>query len=144
MSRSGVNDVGFSVDCFHQEFIPLKSVKEAAQALLKAGVQQIEWSPCSIISEDDNNEYNVRTKSILKELRDLRIRCGEGNIMEPEGRAIANLKKFLPRRTVMPDGRCGEIPYAERLDSVKSISARYQSVLTAYESHGGRLGRFIR
>ena len=122
LSRSGVNDVGFSVDCFHQEFIPLKYVKEAAQALLKAGVQKIEWNPCWVVSEDDKNEYNTRTKSILSELEKLPIRRGEGNILRPEGRAIENLKDYLPRKTAILQSRCGEIPYTERLDSVKGIS----------------------
>jgi sulfatase maturation enzyme AslB (radical SAM superfamily) len=122
LSRSGVNDVGFSIDCFHQEFIPLKYVREAGQALLNVGVKQIEWSPCWVVSEDDNNEFNVRTKSILRELADLPIKCGEGNVMQPEGRATVNLKEFLPRKSAMPEGKCGEMPYTERLDSVKSIS----------------------
>lgn len=122
LSKSGVNSVGFSVDCFHQEYIKLRYVMDAVQALLDAGVQEIEWNPCWIISRDHNNKYNNRTKAVLEKLRSLPVKCGEGNVARPEGRAITNLKEFLPRKTAMPNGKCGEMPYTERLDSVKSIS----------------------
>jgi|SRR5271157_3358582 len=121
LSKAGINDVGISVDCFHEEFIPLERVREAAQALLKAGVQHIEWNPCWVISEDDNNAYNSRTKAILKKLQDLPVEIGEGNVVRPGGRATANLKEFLPKKTLMPEGKCGEMPYMEKLDSVKGI-----------------------
>jgi organic radical activating enzyme len=121
LSKSGVNSVGFSVDCFHQEYVKLRYVMEAAQALLDAGVQEIEWNPCWMISKDHNNKYNNRTKTVLEKLRSLPITCGEGNVLRPEGRAITNLKEFLPKKIAMPSGKCGEMPYTERLDSVKGI-----------------------
>jgi MoaA/NifB/PqqE/SkfB family radical SAM enzyme len=120
--KSGVNDVGFSVDGFHQEFIPLDRVKEAAQALVRAGVHHIEWIPCWVISKGDNNVYNRRTKAILKELLYLPVELSEGNIVQPQGRATTNLKEFLPKKTLMPEGKCGEMPYTERLDTIKGIS----------------------
>jgi hypothetical protein len=63
----------------------------------------------------------MRTKSILRELRDLSVRLGEGNVVQPEGRAIMSLKRYLPKKMAMPESRCGEMPYTEKLDSVRSI-----------------------
>lgn len=75
-----------------------------------------------MISKDHYNPYNRKTKSILNELkRDLPIEEGTGNIAQPEGRAILWLKEFLPHRTKMPEGKCGDIPYTEELDSVKTV-----------------------
>lgn len=120
--KSGVNDVGFSVDCFHQEFIPITKVREAAEAIIRAGVQQIEWSPCWVTSEDHANDYNAKTEAILDEVSDLPVKRGEGNVVQPEGRAVENLNEFFTRKRGIPEGKCGEIPYTEKLDSVRSIS----------------------
>jgi hypothetical protein len=41
--------------------------------------------------------------------------------VQPEGRAVVWLKSFLPDKTRAPKGMCGEMPYTERLDSVRTI-----------------------
>jgi MoaA/NifB/PqqE/SkfB family radical SAM enzyme len=46
----------------------------------------------------------------------------EGNNVQPKGRARSSLAEFLPLRTSVPKGKCGDIPYTEALDSVKTIS----------------------
>jgi hypothetical protein len=119
--ESGVNEASISVDCFHQEFIPLEIVKKAAESLLKAGIAHISWNPCWVISKDHNNPYNRKTKTILKQLKGLPVKEGEGNNAEPQGRAVLWLKDFLPPKTKAPKGKCGDIPYTEELDSVKAI-----------------------
>ena len=119
--KSGVNEASISVDCFHQEFIPLEIVKKAAESLLKAGITRISWNPCWVVSKDHDNPYNLKTKAILEQLKDLPVEYGEGNIAQPEGRAILWLKDFLPPRTKTPKGKCGDVPYTEELDSVKTI-----------------------
>ena len=120
LAESGVNII-ISVDAFHQEHVPLNIVRKTAEACLQAGIEDIAWNPCWVISEDDDNRYNRKTKSILKELEDLPIRGSEGNVMEPEGLALINLKEFLPPRKKIPPGKCGDIPYTQPLDSVKCI-----------------------
>jgi len=119
--KSGVNEATISVDCFHQEFIPLEIVKKAAESLLKAGIAHISWDPCWVVSKDHDNPYNRKTKAILEQLKDLPIEDGEGNNAQPEGRAIKWLKDFLPSRTKTPKEKCGDVPYTEELDSVKTI-----------------------
>jgi len=59
----------------------------------------------------------------LKDLeRDLPIAESGGNIAQPEGRALSWLKDFLPQKLRMPKEKCGDMPYTERLNCVKSIS----------------------
>lgn len=119
--KSGVNDVHISVDCFHQELIPLDIVKKVAESLLRAGMAQISWSPCWVISEDHNNSYNRKTKVILRKLKGLPIESSDGNVMQPKGRAIFWLRDYLPPKTKMPKGNCGDMPYTEHLDSVNTV-----------------------
>jgi hypothetical protein len=121
LAESGVNSIIISVDAFHQEHVPLDIVRKTAEACLQAGIEDITWDPCWVISEDDDNRYNRKTKFILKELEDLPIRNSGGNAMEPEGLALVNLKEFLPPRKKIPAGKCGDIPYTEPLNSTKCI-----------------------
>jgi MoaA/NifB/PqqE/SkfB family radical SAM enzyme len=122
LAKSGVNVVSISVDCFHQEFVPLKTVKKAATSAVKAGIERVCWNPCWVISKKHDNEYNRRTKAILHELGSLNVEESDGNIVQPKGRACLSLAEYLPPRTTLPKGKCGEMPYTELLDSVKTIS----------------------
>jgi len=121
LAKSGVNEVAISVDGFHQEYVPLEIVKKAARSLLEAGVPHVHWNPCWVVSKDDDNPFNRKTKAVLENLKDLSIRTGGGNVAQPEGRAVQSLKGFLPPKTRVPTGKCGDIPYTERLDSVKTV-----------------------
>lgn len=122
LGNSGVNKVLISVDAFHQEYIPIEIVVKAARELQKTPIEVIKWSPCWVGSEKDNNPYNVKTRQILKELESLALEIGNGNVVHPEGGALENLEKYLPSKQAFPKGKCGEIPYTDPLDSIKSIS----------------------
>ena len=122
LAECGVNDIHVSVDAFHQEHIPLNTVRKAVESCLEVGIEDIAWNPCWVISQDDDNTYNRKTISVLKELDDLPVRLSKGNILEPDGLALINLREFLPQREKMPAGECGDMPYTEPLDSVTSIS----------------------
>jgi MoaA/NifB/PqqE/SkfB family radical SAM enzyme len=118
--NSGVNEVAVSIDCFHQEFIPLTIVKNAAESLIEAGMARVSWNPCWVVSEGDDNVYNRKTKIILEELKSLGIECGEGNRVQPEGRAVVWLKDYMPPKKV-PKGKCGDMPYTEALGSIHTV-----------------------
>jgi MoaA/NifB/PqqE/SkfB family radical SAM enzyme len=134
LAKSGVNEVSISVDCFHQEFIPLKTVKKAAKSLIEAGIERVRWNPCWVVSKDHDNKYNRRTKTILQKLRNLHAEESEGNSVQPKGRARSSLAEFLPPRTSVPKGKCGDIPYTEKLDSVKTISVEPDGRVVVYEN----------
>jgi len=122
LAECGVNDIHVSVDAFHQEQIPLHIVRKAVESILEEGIEDISWNPCWVISEDDDNTHNRTTKFILKELEDLPIRVSRGNILEPDGPALVNLRQFLPQKRKIPFGECGDMPYTEPLDCITSIS----------------------
>lgn len=122
VAESGVNEIYIFVDAFHQEYIPLDIVRKAAESCLQVGIKNIAWSPCWVVSINDDNQYNQKTKSILRELEDLPVRRSEGNVMEPEGLALVNLKEFLPPKKKIPAGKCGDTPYTNPLTSVECIS----------------------
>ena len=92
--ESGVNDILLSVDAFHQETIPLDEVKTFAEAILEAGVP-VRVQPAWLVSADDNNPYNIRTREILTEFYDMGINANEGNIIFPAGNALKYLGDYL-------------------------------------------------
>ena len=122
LAASGVNDVTFSVDSFHQEHIPLEVVRETIEMCQEAGIEDVSLNPCWLISEEDDNVYNRGTRLILEELEGLSLRVSRGNVVEPEGEAIVNLREFMPPKAKIPQGSCGDVPYADPLDRVTSIS----------------------
>lgn len=118
---SGVNDILFSVDAFHQEHIPIETVKHAVKVCLGKNIKTIGLNPCWIISKEHDNPYNRKTRAILQEFGDLSIEISEGNIIEPEGFALTNLAEFLPMKGKIPCGKCKDVPYADPLNAVKAI-----------------------
>ncbi len=121
LASSGVNHVAISVDAFHQECIPLDMVRYSAEALLESGITNIKWNPCWLVSSDAENRHNSKTRIILKELEDLSIPISQGNVVEPDGRAMSNLSEYFERKRSFPGISCQDMPYLNRLDDIQSI-----------------------
>lgn len=94
LSRSGITDILLSVDAFHQETIPLGAVKEFAGALLAEGVN-LRTQPAWLVSSEAENDYNEKTREILKEFEAMGIEAAEGNTIFPSGNALVYLKDFF-------------------------------------------------
>lgn len=94
LEESGVCQILLSVDAFHQETIPLEPVKIFAECVAKSKMR-IKLSPAWLVSEDNNNPYNVKTREILKELDYLNIPVGSGNVIFPSGNALKYLKEYF-------------------------------------------------
>lgn len=115
LAKSGVNRILLSVDAFHQETIPLEPVKFFAACVKEAGIY-IELSPAWLVSENDNNPYNVKTREIIGAFDDLKIPAGSGNIIFPSGNAVKYLGEYFEGKTEHSD------PYEENPDDIRAIS----------------------
>jgi MoaA/NifB/PqqE/SkfB family radical SAM enzyme len=96
LKTAGLNKVNMSVDAFHVQHIPLEYPKNAALALVKAGVENIRWNVTVIESINAENEYDKETKQILKKLEPIGIDANIVKIM-PVGRAVQKLREFFQR-----------------------------------------------
>ena len=102
LAECGVNDLLLSVDAFHQETIPLETVKIFASELKRCGVP-VRLSPAWLVSREDGNPYNVKTRELLDEMAFLGFPVGEGNTVFPEGNAAKYLSEyFTDERPVNP------------------------------------------
>lgn len=115
LKKSGVNRILLSVDAFHQETIPLKPVMYFAECVKKAGIN-INMSPAWLVSEKDNNPYNVRTREIIKEFDHLNILVGSGNVIFPSGNALKYLREYFDETKEYSN------PYEEDPRDVRAIS----------------------
>ena len=94
LAESGVNEILLSVDVFHQETIPLEFVRAFALAV-KETQTNILLQPAWLVSPDNNNPYNRKTKEILSEFTKLGFGVNEGNIIFPSGNAIKYLSEYF-------------------------------------------------
>lgn len=115
LEESGVCKILLSVDAFHQETIPLEPVKYFAECVKKSGIS-INLSPAWLVSEDDNNPYNVRTREIIKEFNYLNIPVGSGNVIFPSGNALKYLREYFDENVEYSS------PYDENPRDIRAIS----------------------
>ena len=114
LAECGVNDLLLSADAFHQEFIPLETVRMFALEAKRAGVP-IRIQPAWLVSKDDENSYNVRTKEILAEFSALGFDESDGNVIFPEGNALKYFSEYFT--DVLPEN-----PYVEDPEDVICVS----------------------
>ena len=94
LAANGLNRLLLSVDAFHQETISVEPVMAFAKCIQNAGIN-IELSPAWLVSQDDNNPYNVKTREILKLFTDVGFGLGTGNVIWPEGNTRIYLKDYF-------------------------------------------------
>ena len=94
LSASGVNDLLLSVDAFHQETIPIETVKAFA-VTAKSFEIPVRLSPAWLVSPEDDNPYNRKTRELLDLFADMNIPIGEGNVIFPEGNALKYLSEYF-------------------------------------------------
>lgn len=115
LEDSGVCQILLSVDAFHQETIPLEPVKYFAECVAKSQIN-IKLSTAWLVSEEDNNAYNLRTREILKQFDYLNIPVGAGNVIFPSGNALKYLGEYFDENVEYSS------PYDENPRDVRTIS----------------------
>ena len=115
LKEVGINDLLLSADAFHQETIPLDVVLTFAKCCLESEIP-VRLNPAYLVSRDDKNEYNIKTKEIISHFTSLGIPEGDGNVVFPEGNAKIYLAEYFP------EGREYINPYEENPFDIRSIS----------------------
>ena len=114
LAESGVNDLLLSVDAFHQETIPLDTVKLFAAEVKRGGIP-LRLQPAWLVSVDHDNPYNKTTREILGSFADMGIATNEGNVIFPEGNAAKYLAEYFTHE--IPEN-----PYVEDPRNVRCVS----------------------
>ena len=121
LKKAGVNELLLSVDAFHQERIPLEKVKVFMKAL-KENAVNTRLSPAWVVNKGFENDYNINTKAILKELSEFNFPEGEGNNIFLSGNAVKYLSEFYEKKELDLNSKCGNMPYTDKLTNITSLS----------------------
>ncbi len=113
LAESGVNAVLLSVDAFHQEVVPIEAVKIFAAAVQGTDIY-LRAHPAWLVSAEDDNPYNRKTREILNEFEKMGIGVSEGNIIFPCGNALEYLKDYFK------PGEEYSNPYDENPEDIRS------------------------
>ena len=122
LADAGVNSLLLSVDCFHQETIPVETVYSFAEAVVDAGIPGARLQPAWVVDRSHQNPYNRATEGCLARFSDLGIPVSDGNAIFPAGNAAAYLSEYYPKKPFDLEYRCGDAPYTEKLDAVSCLS----------------------
>jgi len=114
LAACDVNDLLLSADAFHQETIPLETVRVFATEAKKNAIP-IRLQPAWLVSPTDDNPYNRKTREILNSFSDMDIPVNGGNIIFPEGNALKYLAEYFTDE--LPDN-----PYIEDPRDVRCVS----------------------
>lgn len=115
LADSGVNALLLSVDAFHQETIPLDPVMFFAGCAVDAGIP-IKLQPAWLVSHEDQNSYNLKTREIIRAFDHLHIPLNQGNVIFPAGNALKYLREYFDENALPVS------PYEEDPKDIKTIS----------------------
>ena len=110
----GVNDLLVSVDAFHQETIPLEVVRAFVSEAVRLGIPT-RIQPAWLVSPEDGNLYNEKTRELLLSFVDLGTPVSEGNVIFPKGNALKYLGEYFAAERP-------KNPYKEDPCNVKCVS----------------------
>ncbi len=114
LADSGVTRVMLSVDAFHQETIPIEPVFYFAECIRASGVV-IELHPAWLVSREDINPYNDRTRQLLERFSENGFEISEGNVIFPKGNALIHLAEYFEENAPVTD------PYEESPYDIHSL-----------------------
>lgn len=115
LADSGVNALLLSVDAFHQETIPLETVMYFAECAMDSGIP-VMLQPAWLVSVEDRNAYNIKTKEIIRAFAPLHIPLNQGNVVFPSGNALKYLRKYFD------DSVAPFSPYEENPKDIRTLS----------------------
>lgn len=106
LKKAGLTSIYFSVDAFHQEFVPFRSARTAINAARAIGFDEIAVTSQFLGSIDSKNRFNMKTQQYREMLRlpeDFKI---DRYALSIEGRAVDQLASYLRCKAGIPQGRC--------------------------------------
>lgn len=105
LKKAGLSSIWFSVDAFHQEFVPFRSVRTAVNAARAIGFDKTIVVSYFLNTVDSRNPFNSRTEEYVKKLY---LPENSEHMRYPlimEGRASDKLTGYLKNMRVI-SGKC--------------------------------------
>lgn len=106
LKKAGLSSIRFSVDTFHQEFVPFHSVHTAIDVARAIGFNKLVIISRFLGSVGSRNPVNMRTETLLERLGPPENFIIERKPLYIEGRAADQLAKHLQQKVAVPKGIC--------------------------------------
>lgn len=106
LKEAGLLGITFSVDAFHQEYIPLETVRTGIEAAVQIGFEKVAVDSYFLGCEDSDNEYDISTENAisgLKGLSDVQFSRFKATF---EGRAAELIADDTEIENKVPTGKC--------------------------------------
>ena len=131
LKEAGLTCVTFSVDAFHQYFIPLDSVKKGIEAAASMEFERVCVDSYFLeLNSESDNPYDGSTRNALENLEN--IDNVEFNTYQPRfvGRA-ADLYRYANPKPKLPNGKC-RLPFwiGGNLESPRGAEIDYEGNVT--------------
>ena len=110
LKSCGLTSITFSVDAFHQEFIPLNSVQIGIKEACALGFTKVDVLSHYVDSVKADNIYNQTTNQLLAKIEDIKGVVIDRFKTSLYGRAADNLVEFAAKSPLPPSGPC-RLPY---------------------------------
>jgi len=107
LKKKGVTKMIFSVDAYHQEFVPLEFVERAIQITMELGIDT-EVDARFLGLPSAKNSQNLTTKRLLQQLHPLKVEIYESQPWYV-GRAAELLSHYVERKFGLPLEKCDKI-----------------------------------
>jgi len=114
IKEAEVNCLFISIDYFHEKYLDYNIVEQFLLEIKKAEVKNVSLYPTWVINKYHDNKYNKRTKELLKRFANLGFESYDGDNIYPSGRAIENLKEYLPKPQKNISGTCTDFSTKHR------------------------------
>jgi hypothetical protein len=106
LKEAGLRSITFSVDGFHQEYIPFEKVRKGIEAAVSVGFGKV-WIDSYFLGQlDSNNFYNNLTRKALKSFETLDNVEINKRQTDFEGRAAELLTEYVEPKAETPAGKC--------------------------------------
>ena len=109
LKEAGLTNITFSVDGFHQEYIPLETVRNGIEAAVGVGFERVNVDSYYLGHPESGSSFNISTRDALESLKDLdgiEFHSGQADC---EGRG-AELAMYIESKEGTPTGKC-QLPF---------------------------------
>ena len=131
LRHSGLNCITFSVDGFHQEFVPFHKVRQAIEAATIVGFEKVWIDGYYLESLNAENQYDRMTRKLLDELADVDGIEISSYKVDLEGRGANHLIEFATLLDELPNKKC-QLPFwlGGNLRSPEVVEIDYEGNVT--------------
>ena len=131
LKSCGLTSITFSVDVFHQEFIPFNTVEIGIEEACALGFAKVDVLSHFVDSVNTDNIYNQKTNRLLAKLENLKGIEIDRFKTSLYGRAADNLVDSMEKPPLPPSGLCN-LPYwlGDKLHDPKAIEIDFHGNVT--------------